>query len=143
MNDVIRCTVAFGLLLAAQGAFAETLEAGRWRVATTTLSNPGSPPEVAMRCLSPEDVADPGKTFAPQIATVNSDCERTEFKLEPTGLTWRLQCKGQLDMDVSGQFIFASPTNYSALVITKATMLDRIVQENMVSIAAERVGDCP
>lgn len=143
MSDRVRIVVVLLSFLAAQAVSAEPLEPGRWRVVTTTLSGPPSPPQVAMRCLTPQEVADPGKTFAPQVSTVNSDCERTEFKLEPSGLTWRLQCKGQLDMDVSGQFIFASPTNYSALVITKATMLDRIVQENMVSIAAERVGDCP
>ena len=99
-------------------------------------------PQVATRCLTPDDVADPGKTFAPQVVTENSKCERTEFKLESTGLTWRLQCKGQLDMDVAGQFIFDSPTRYSAMVTTKASMLDQIVQQSMVSISAERIGEC-
>lgn len=95
-----------------------------------------------MRCLTPEDVNDPGKTFAPQISTVNSECERTEFKLDAAGLTWKLQCRGQLDMDLAGEFIFESPTRYSALVTTKATMLDRIVQDTMMTITAERVGAC-
>ena len=143
MSGPVRIVVALLLVFAVQEASAETLQPGRWRVVTTTLSGPPTPPQVAMRCLTPQEVADPGKTFAPQVATVNSECERTEFKLEPTGLTWRLQCKGQIDMDVAGQFIFTSPTNYSALVVTKATMLERIVQETMVSIDAERVGDCP
>ena len=142
MNGGVRGIVLLPLLLAAP-ASAEPLESGRWRVVTTTLSTPGSPPEVAMRCLTPEQVADPGTTFAPQVATVNSECERTEFTLDAKGLTWRLQCKGQLDMDVSGQFIFSEPTRYSALILTKATMLDRIVHQTMVSISAERVGDCP
>ena len=109
---------------------------------TTTLSGPLAPPQVATRCLTPEDVADLGKTFAPQVVTENSECTRTEFKLEPTGLIWRLQCKGQLDMDVAGQFIFDSPTRYSAMVTTKASMLDQIVQQSMVSISAERIGEC-
>jgi hypothetical protein len=123
-------------------ASAQNLEAGRWRVLTTTLSGPLAPPQVATRCLTPEDVADLGKTFAPQVKAENSECMRTEFKLEPTGLTWRLQCKGQLDMDVAGQFIFDSPTRYSAMVTTKASMLDQIVQQSMVSISAERIGEC-
>jgi hypothetical protein len=88
------------------------------------------------------DVADPGKTFGPQVTTENSQCEQKEFKLEPSGLTWRLQCRGQLDMDVAGQFIFDSPTRYSAFITSKATMLDRIVNETMVSISAERIGEC-
>ena len=129
-------------VLAAPSASAQGLEAGRWRVLTTTLSGSLAPPQVATRCLTPEDVADPGKTFAPQVVTENSECTRTEFKLEPTGLIWRLQCKGQLNMDVAGQFIFDSPTRYSAMVTTKASMLDQIVQQSIVSISAERIGEC-
>lgn len=132
----------FALVLAAPSASAQGLEAGRWRVLTTTLSGSLAPPQVATRCLTPEDVADPGKTFAPQVVTENSECTRTEFKLEPTGLIWRLQCKGQLNMDVAGQFIFDSPTRYSAMVTTKASMLDQIVQQSIVSISAERIGEC-
>ena len=49
---------------------------------------------------------------------------------------------GQIDMDVAGQFIFDSPTRYSALVGTRATMLGRIVQDTMLSISAERIGEC-
>ena len=143
----LRCAVTLLPLVAASSglvtsAWAQTLEAGRWRVMTTTLSGPMMPPEVATRCLTPEDVADLGKTFGPQLRTENSECKRTEFTLEPTGLTWRLQCKGQLNMDVAGQFIFDSPTRYSAMVTTKASMLDQIVQQVMVSISAERIGEC-
>jgi hypothetical protein len=142
MMKVALIVVALLLLVAAWPASAENLEPGRWRVITTTLSGPPSPPQVASRCLTPEETADPGKTFGPQFSTVNSLCERTEFKLDPSGLTWRLQCKGQVDMDVAGQFIFESATRYSAMLVTRAMVLDRIVQNTMVSIVAERVGAC-
>lgn len=147
MKTSLRSAVAVLLLIAAlfglvTSAWAQTLEPGRWRVMTTTLSGPLAPPQVATRCLTPEDVADLGKTFGAQVRAENSECTRTEFKLKPTGLTWRLQCKGQLDMDVAGHFIFDSPTRYSAMVTTKASMLDQIVQQSMVSISAERIGEC-
>jgi hypothetical protein len=142
MNRVARAVVVLLSLVAVPSASAGNLEPGRWRVQTTTLSGPLAPPLIATRCLTPEDVADPGKTFGPQASTVNSECKRTEFKLEPSGLTWRLQCRGQVDMDVAGQFIFDSPTRYSALVTTRTSMLDRIVGESMVSISAERIGEC-
>ncbi len=147
MNRVLRCValccvVVLLPFMAVHPASAQGLEPGRWRVLTTTLSGPPAPPMVATRCLTPDDVADIGKTFGPQASTVNSECERAEFKLDPSGLTWRLQCKGQVDMDVAGQFIFESPARYSAFIVTKATMLDRIVQETMVSISAERIGEC-
>jgi len=142
MKHVLRSLVVMLSLLALDRASAQSLEPGRWRVQTTTLSGPLAPPQIATRCMTQEDVADPTKTFGPQVATENSVCERTEFKLEPFSLSWRLQCKGDLDMDLSAQFIFDSPTRYSALIKTKATMLDRIVHDTMVSISAERIGEC-
>jgi hypothetical protein len=142
MKNVLRAGLAVLPLIAASSTFAQTLEPGRWRIMTTTVSGPAAPPQVATRCLTPEEVADLGKTFGPQVATENSECKRAEFKLEPSGLTWRLQCRGQLDMDVAGQFIFDSPTRYSAFIATRATMLDRIVHDTSVSISAERIGEC-
>jgi hypothetical protein len=142
MIALLRSVVAFFALLAVQAASAEPLEPGRWRVVTTTLQGLSTPPQVAMRCLTPEDVKDPGKTFGPQVSTVNSDCERIQFELDDSSLSWRLQCRGQLNMDVIGKFLFESPTHYSALIATRATMLDRIVQETVMSIAAQRIGAC-
>ena len=138
----MRILLLFALTCIPLTAGAVELQPGQWRVVTTPLSGPAMPPGVTMRCLKPEEVKDPGKTFAPQVSTVNSECERTRFDLDETSLTWRLQCKGQLDMDVAGQFVFESPTKYSAIIATKAAMLERIVQESVVTITAERVGDC-
>ena len=137
-----RAIVCLLLLFAIDVARAEPPEPGRWRVITTTLSGPPSPPQVAMRCLTPEEVGDLGKTFGPQVSTVNSECECTEFEFEPSSLKWRLQCRGQINIDVAGQFVFESATRYSAMVVTRATMIDLVVQNSMVSIDAERVGAC-
>jgi hypothetical protein len=38
--------------------------------------------------------------------------------------------------------VFESATRYSAMVVTRATMIDMIVQNTIVSIEAERVGAC-
>ncbi len=143
MSGAVRCLLALALMSVAQAAAAESLEPGRWRVITTTLSGPPSPPQVVNRCLTPEEVQDPGKTFGPQVSTVNSECRQTQFNLEPTGLSWRLQCKGQIDMEVAGQFIFESATRYSALITTQATMMQRTVQQQtMMTITAQRIGAC-
>lgn len=151
MSHCFRCaaTAAAALFLVGmQPAPAENievrLEPGRWRISTTTLTGgPPSPPQVAMRCLTPAEVDDPVKTFGPQVSTVNSQCESTEFRQDRAGLAWGVRCRGQMDMEVAGQFLFASPTRYSALIVTRATLLDSVRQQSMVSIAAERVGDCP
>jgi len=109
-GGVKRAIVCLLLLFAIDVARAEPPEPGRWRVITTTLSGPPSPPQVAMRCLTPEEVGDLGKTFGPQVSTVNSECERTEFEFEPSSLKWRLQCRGQINIDVAGQFVFENAT---------------------------------
>ncbi len=142
MKSLLCCVATVLSFQAISSVPAESLEPGRWRVMTTTLSGPQAPPQVATRCLSPDDVADLGKTFGPQIVTENSECKRTAYSLDASGLTWRLQCRGQLDMDVAGQFIFDSSTRYSAFITTRATMADRIVHDTSVSISAERIGEC-
>lgn len=133
------------VLVAAGSAQAQQLEAGRWRVMTTQLGQGpvSEPPQIKMRCLTPAEVADPAKTFSPEVSTVNAICERTEYSLEQNFLKWRLQCRGQVDMDVAGQFIFESPTHYTAMVATKATAMERIVHSTLSTIDGQRVGDCP
>lgn len=134
-----------GSLFAVSAAQAQQLEAGYWRVMTTQLAKgpAASPPEIKMRCLTPAEAADPVKTFSPAVSTVNSMCEPTEHSLENNYLKWRLQCRGQIDMDVAGQFIFESPTRYTAMVMTKATIGHGVVHTSMSTIDGERVGACP
>ena len=141
----MKALLAVVIVFAAAGAAqAQQLEAGRWRVMTTQLGEGpvAAPPEIRMRCLTPAEVADPAKTFSPEVSTVNAICERTEYSLDQNFLKWRLQCRGQIDMDVAGQFIFESPTRYTAMVVTKATVMERIVQSTLSTIDGQRVGDC-
>src|SRR5262245_43925444 len=69
-----------------------------------------------MRCLTPEAVADLDKTFSPISRTTNSTCERVEHESTPQRLKWRLQCTGQIDMEVAGEFTFDSPEHYTAVI---------------------------
>ena len=141
----MKALLAVVFVFAAAGAAqAQQLEAGRWRVMTTQLGEGpvAAPPEIRMRCLTPAEVADPAKTFSPEVSTVNAICERTEYSLDQNFLKWRLQCRGQVDMDVAGQFIFESSTRYTAMVATKATVMERIVHSTLSTIDGERVGDC-
>ena len=61
-----------------------------------------------LRCLTPEQAGDVAKTFGPVSGTVNSTCEPAEPKTTGRNLKWHLQCKGQLDLDVLGDFNFDS-----------------------------------
>ena len=66
----------------------------------------------------------------------------TEHEMSPQRLKWRLQCKGQIDMDVAGEFIFAAPEHYTATITTQASMLGKQIQRSRASIEAQRVGAC-
>ena len=129
--------------IAAPAAHADGLEAGLWRsIQTPTLNgNPGAPRET-MRCLREAEVNDLERTFSPVYGTTNSACEQTEQDFTPQRLKWRLQCRGQLDMDVAGEFVFERRDRYTATIIASSSMLGKLMQETHTRIEAERVGEC-
>jgi hypothetical protein len=57
-------------------------------------------------------------------------------------LKWRLQCKGQIDMDVAGEFNFDSPSHYTATVITKGWMGGMLTNDVKTELEGERVSEC-
>jgi Protein of unknown function (DUF3617) len=138
---VLLCAVL--LAGAGQGARAEGLQPGLWRsVQTPTIDGVTGRSGINTRCLTPADVGDLERTFSPVSRTTNSTCEQTERELTPQRLKWRLQCKGQLDMDVAGEFLFRED-RYSATIVASSSMLGKPLQEVRTVIEAERVGECP
>jgi Protein of unknown function (DUF3617) len=130
-------------MLGAPGARADALQPGLWR----TLSRPvidgvAGREQESTRCLTAADVADPGKTFSPVGRTVNSTCEMVEHELTPLRLKWHLQCTGQLDMDLTGEFLFDPPEHYSATITTASSMQGHRLQAGRMTVAAQRVGEC-
>src|SRR5262249_57202763 len=105
----LRCGRAGVLVLAivvatAHAAAADGLRAGQWiTVHATEIDGVAVPMQQGTRCLTPEAVADLAKTFSPISRTTNSTCERVEHELTPQRLKWRLQCSGQIDLDVAGE----------------------------------------
>jgi hypothetical protein len=131
------------LAVPAAAAAENSIEPGQWKVTTNTLMNgAATPPQVKSRCLTPEQAGDIGKTFGPAMTTVNSTCERTEYEASERRLKWRLQCKGQLDMDVSGDFNFDSPTHYTARITTKGWMAGALMSDVKTELEGERVSEC-
>jgi hypothetical protein len=131
------------LAVPAAAAAENSIEPGQWKVTTNTLMNgAATPPQVKTRCLTPEQAGDIGKTFGPAMTTVNSTCERTEYEASERRLKWRLQCKGQLDMDVSGDFNFDSPTHYTARITTKGWMAGALMSDVKTELEGERVSEC-
>lgn len=125
-------------------AAAETsIKPGQWKVtAKTRMNGAAMPPRVKPRCLTPEQAGDLGKTFGPEMGAVNSTCERTQFEAADQTLKWRMQCKGQLDMDVAADFNFDSPTHYTATVVSKAWMAGAQINDVITELEGEHIGEC-
>jgi hypothetical protein len=136
---------AVALLCAAAGspAVADGISPGLWQVTETVVMNGNaSTPQVRTRCLSAEQAGDTAATFSPEYRTVNSDCDRTEFESTASKLKWRMMCKGQLDMDVSGDFAFDTPKHYTATIQSKGSMAGREFVNTSVAIVGEHLGEC-
>jgi hypothetical protein len=140
------CLVSFAWLavLIIPAAAENSITPGQWKVTSnTTMNGATMPPQVKARCLTPEQAGDLAKTFAPVMGTVNSSCERTEYEASEGTLKWRMQCKGQLDMDVLGHFTFDSQTHYTATITTKGSMAGALISDIKTELEGEHVGECP
>ncbi len=142
---VVPCLLAGAVWMAgtAPAARADGLEAGLWRtVQTPTINGMQAPPRETMRCLTAVEVGDLDRTFSPVSRTTNSPCERVEHEFTPQRLKWRLQCRGQADQDVVGEFVFERRDRYTATIEARFSMLGKVMQEVLTRIEAERVGEC-
>jgi Protein of unknown function (DUF3617) len=111
----------FALSVSASRAFADGIEPGFWQITAQTKSEGMiSPPHESAKCLSEDETKDLATTFSPVPHMVNSECAPIERKLEGPRLDWRLVCKGQLNVELTGAFNFDSTHHYAATVHTHA-----------------------
>ena len=131
-------------LIVAARADSLAIAPGQWKVTTHIVINGATaPPQVKLRCLTPEQAGDVAKTFGPVSGTVNSTCEPAEPETAGRNLKWHLQCKGQLDLDVLGDFNFDSADHYTATVTSKGVMGGKLISDVNTGLVGERIGDCP
>src|SRR5262249_37947274 len=133
------CGLAVALILGASltGA-ADGLRAGQWRaINSPEIDGVAGPVQQNTRCLTPEAVAAHDKTVSPISRTTNSTWERVEHQSTAHRLKWRLQCTGQIDMDVAGEFTFDSPEHYTAVITARSFMLGRLMQSVRTSIEGQ------
>lgn len=148
MVSKLSLTVAIAaVLLAPAGAgpagAADGIQPGLWKVTSTPdIAGTAAPPQVKTRCMTAEDAADVDKTFSPEHRTRNSTCERVEHEFSGSRLKWRLQCTGQMSMDVAGTFEFVTPEHYTA-VVTSSSEIGGQKMSSRVTIEGERIGECP
>ena len=132
------------LAAAASAASADGIDPGLWKVITRTETGGViGPPHESAKCLTAEQTNDLTTTFTPVPTTINSVCAPLEHTLEADKLTWRLTCKGQLDMELTGEFVFDSPHHYSATVRTKAAMAGMQMVDSRNMLEGQWVSECP
>jgi Protein of unknown function (DUF3617) len=131
-------------LFGAQEADADGLQAGQWKITQwPEIDGVAGPVRQSTRCLTEEAVADLDKTFSPISRTTNTSCERTEHELTSQRLKWRVQCTGQINVDLAGEFVFENPEHYTATLTVRSSMLGRPMQNMRTSIEGQRMGECP
>jgi hypothetical protein len=139
---VILLATAFALSAAI--ACAEGIEPGLWK--TINRSETGGvmgPPQESSSCLTAEQTNDLPTTFSPISRTTNSVCAPIELSFIGGKLTWRLVCKGQLDMELHGEFDFDSPHHYTATVRTRAAMAGMTMIDAQQIIEGQWISECP
>jgi hypothetical protein len=140
----IACLLVIASASGASTAAADGIEPGLWQVTSRTQTGGViGPPHESSKCLTSQDVADLATTFSPVSRTINSTCAPMERNLSGSHLTWRLTCRGQLDMELTGEFNFDSPRHYSATVQSKAAMAGMPMLDSQENIEARWLSACP
>ena len=142
-----RSAVAFGVVtaLAVQVAIAHAdgIDPGLWKIVTTTKTRGESgPPNESSKCLTADDTRDLATTFSPISRTVNSTCEPIQRTLTGTQLNWRLTCKGQLDMELTGEFNFDSPHHYTGTLRSNARIAGVPMIDSESTIEGQWISAC-
>ena len=138
------CGLVIASALSDSAVLADGIEPGLWQV-ISRIQTGGviGPPHESSKCLTPQDVGDLATTFSPVSRTINSTCAPIERSLSGSHLTWRLTCRGQLDMELTGEFNFDGPRHYTATVQSKAAMAGMPMIDSQENIEARWLSACP
>lgn len=143
MRMMVAAVTACFVLAAAPLNAEDGIKPGLWKITTVMINNGMKvPPQVNTRCLTAEQAGNLAEMFSPRFGGVNSVCERTAHEQSSRKMSWQLQCKGQMNMDVAGEFWFDSSTHYTATIATKGSMAGRQIFNSISALEGEYVGAC-
>jgi len=66
-------------------------------------------------CLTAEQANDFADTFSSRFGGMNTTCQRTQYAKSEQKLTWRLESRGQFNMDSAAEVTFFGPLRYTAV----------------------------
>lgn len=122
---------------------ADGIQPGLWKITTVAVNNGMKmPPQTNARCLTAEQANDLADTFSPRFGGMNTTCQRAQYAKTEQKLTWRLECRGQFNMDSAAEFTFFSPLRYTAVISTKGWIGDQQLSDTQVTLEGEYVGAC-
>ncbi len=128
---------------AASAACAEGVAPGLWRIISRTETGGViGPPHESSRCLTADQARDLATTFAPSSSVDNASCTPIERSVSGQKLTWRVTCRGQLDMEQAGEFTFDSPHHYTATTRTRATVSGETMIDSQDTLEGQWVSEC-
>jgi hypothetical protein len=144
MSLLRRIVVSAVLVVSTSTAFADGIEPGLWKIISRIEANGAvSPSRESSKCFTVEQARDLVATFSPAPRMINSECAPLESSLDGGRLKWKLICKGQLDMEVTGDYKFRDQHQYAGIVRTTTAMGGRPLSDAVTTLYAERVSDCP
>jgi Protein of unknown function (DUF3617) len=144
MPMVRHATVIAAATFAASAAYADGIDPGLWKiVGHSETAGVVGPPHESTKCLTADQTKDLATSFSVIPNTINSTCAPIERTFDGKHLTWHLVCKGQMDMDLSGDFNFDSPRHYTGTVQTKAAMAGMQMVDTKNAVEGQWVSACP
>lgn len=143
MRAIIAAAAGWLVFAALPSSAEDGIKPGLWKITTVMINNGLKvPPQASTRCLTAEQAGNMAETFSPRFGGVNSVCERTAYERSERKMSWRLQCKGQMNMDVAGEFWFDSSTHYTATIATKGWMAGQLIFNSISALEGEYAGAC-
>jgi hypothetical protein len=125
-------------------AAADGIDPGLWQISTRIATGVAlGPPQLSQKCLTPAQTNDLAATFSPVAGTINSECAPLERNFVDGKLTWKLVCKGQLNLELTGEFNFDSPRHYTATIHNRAEMGGQQVANSQNVLEARWLSECP
>lgn len=143
-KTLLWAALAIAAMLIAPLGWADGIQAGLWKIDTVIeTAGRAGPPRETSKCLTADQVADLPATFSPVASTINSTCEPIARKFNGKKLSWHLVCKGQLDMELVGEFNFDTPQHYTGMVQSKASMGGQQMPGSKSTVEGTWVSACP
>jgi hypothetical protein len=143
MSLVCRVFITAVIALWASNAFADDMQPGLWKIISRIEANGAmSPSRESSKCFTAVQTKDLVGTFSPAPTTINSECGKLESSLDGDRLKWKLVCKGQLNMEITGDYTFRDGTQYAGIVRTTTSMGGMPMSDTVTTLYAERVSDC-